>query len=138
MSHYIVLVADEARARFFMTQSRTGALTEIDALVNPDARLREQDLVSDSRGGNPHDIGNHGEVHARIADSFAKQVGQSLGKAVAKYRPDSIHVAAAPRFLGMLRKHWSDGIQSDITQELPKDLTQLSPDQVRAHLPEYL
>lgn len=138
MSHYLILVADEARARLFLSQSNTGALTEINALVNPDARLREQDLISDSHGGNPHDAGKHGDVHMQIAERFSRQVSEALSDAATRYQPERIHVAAAPRFLGMLRKHRANGAMGSITEEMPKDLTRLSAEQIRSHLPEHL
>ena len=138
MSSYLVLVADQARARLFKTQNRTGALTEIQGLTNPQARLREQDLITDGSGGNPHDLGNHGEVHAHLADNFAKDVSAALEKAVSDTKPDRVHVAASPQFLGLLRKHWNPATQAKIAQELAKDLTHMSPEQIRSHLPELL
>ena len=138
MSTYLVLVADQARARLFTSQNRTGTLAECEALANPKGRLREQDLVSDGRGGNPHDIGNHGEVLANVADGFARDVGHALDSALTRHQPDRIYVVAPPQFLGMLRKHLSTAVKNKIAQELSKDFSHMQADEIRAHLPELL
>jgi len=138
MTTYLVLVADQARARLFTTQSRTGALTEFQGLANPQGRMREQDLVSDSRGGNPHDIGNHGDIQANIAEGFAREVAHALDAALTQHHPDRIYVVAPPQFLGMLRKHQSTAVKNKLAQELSKDFSHMQPDEIRAHLPELL
>lgn len=137
MNVYLILVADQARARLFKSVGRASALTEIQGLVDPQARLREQDLVSDASGGNPHDIGHHGEAHAHMADDFAKVVCQTLDNALKEHKSARILVAAPPHFLGALRKHMSNEIQRRIVMEIAKDLTMFSPDKIRSHLPEF-
>lgn len=137
MKAYLVLIADQARARLFIATNPTAALTEIQDWANPQARLKEQDLVSDASGGNPHDVGHHGKVHAHFADEFAKGVCRALSIAVKEHKPERILVAAPPHFLGILRKHMDTETQCKITMELGKDLTMLTPDKIRSHLSEW-
>ena len=138
MGSYIVLAADQARARLFKADKREGALVEITGLANPEARLREQDLVSDASGGNPHDIGNHDSAHQHVAEVFAKEVGKALDQAAQAHKPDRIYVLASPSFLGLLRPQWSAALKGRIAQELAKDVSRMPPDQIRSHLPELL
>ncbi|NPU91618.1 MAG: host attachment protein [Gammaproteobacteria bacterium] len=138
MGSYIVLAADQARARLFKSEKREGALLEITGMANPEARLREQDLVSDASGGNPHDIGNHDSAHQHVAEVFAKQVGQALEQALQAHKPDRIYVLASPSFLGLLRPHWSTALKGKIAQEFAKDVSRMPAEQIRSYLPELL
>lgn len=138
MGTYIILAADQARARLFKAEQRTGPLVEFSGLANPEARLREQDLVSDACGGNPHDLGNHDTAHRHVVQVFTKQVSQALEQAVQSHKPDRVYVLASPSFLGLLRPHWNTALKSKIAQEFAKDVSQLSPEAIRGQLPELL
>jgi protein required for attachment to host cells len=47
-------------------------------------------------------------------------------------------VLGAPAFLGLMRKHQSNGLRRLIRHEIDKDVTTQTPEQIRAQLPEYL
>jgi protein required for attachment to host cells len=138
MGTYIILAADQARARLFKAERREGPLVEFSGMANPEARLREQDLVSDASGGNPHDLGNHDSAHQHVVQVFAKQVSQALEQAVQSHKPDRVYVLASPSFLGLLRPLLSTALKSKIAQELAKDVSRLSPEAIRGQLPELL
>jgi protein required for attachment to host cells len=138
MGTYIILAADQARARLFKAERREGPLVEFSGMANPEARLREQDLVSDASGGNPHDLGNHDSAHQHVVQVFARQVSQALEQAVQSHKPDRVYVLASPSFLGLLRPHWSATLKAKIAQEFAKDVSRLSPEVIRGQLPELL
>ena len=50
MDPILVLVADQAHARFFKSSNRAAPLEEFEDLANPEARLHEGDLVTDRPG----------------------------------------------------------------------------------------
>ena len=80
-----VLVADSSRARL-LKREKNRSLTETEAFVCPEERLREQDLTSD-RGGRSFDSsgsGRHGmepatSQHERVAIDFARQLAEERG-----------------------------------------------------------
>lgn len=138
MGSYIVLAADQARARLFKAEKREGTLVEFTTLANPEGRLREQDLVTDASGGNPHGIGSLDTAHQHMAEVFAKQVGQALEQAAQTQKADRIYVLASPGFLGLLRPHWNSQVKAKIAQEFAKDVSRMPAATIREHLPELL
>ena len=138
MSNYLVLAADQGRARLFKSENRNGPMQEIETLTNPQARLKEQDLVSDAAGGNPHDVGSQTHAHAHAAEVFAKVVSQALDQATTEHKAERIYVLAAHQFLGLLRPHWSHAVKAKIAEEYAKDVSHQTAEQIRQHLPELL
>jgi protein required for attachment to host cells len=138
MGTYIILTADEGHARFFTCEKHDSVLGEIKSLINPDARVPEKDLVSNGSSGNYHDPGHQGEAHEHAAHKFARLVSDTLEKTVARHKPAGVYVLAAPDFLGLLRSEWSQEMSKRIKQEIDKDVSQQSGQQIRAQLPEYL
>ena len=53
-----VLVADSSKARILSAADRTAPLQEIQDLIFPEGRLREQDLVTDGSGAGNGTSGN--------------------------------------------------------------------------------
>ncbi|XKH61845.1 host attachment protein [Halomonas sediminis] len=47
-------------------------------------------------------------------------------------------ISATPRFLGLLRETLPEAVRKCLVLELHKDLTALSSEEIRAHLPERL
>jgi len=143
MSKIWVVAADASRARIFTADKPAGALNEIETLSNPEGRLHEGDLVSD-RGG--HAVGGSGghaystenQAKQEAANRFAAEVCKHLEQGRNSHAFGKLYVMAAPHFLGLLRKHQSDGLRGLISDEIASDLTTQSPDRIRAQLPEYL
>lgn len=142
-----VLVADASRARIFEAESRLGPIRELHDLVHPASRVREQGLVSDSPGqgrghalgGGPgHSVGHEHDASRTEEERFAREVAESLARACAKGRFQRLHVLAAPRFLGLLRKRLDGATRALLVSEHDLDLSTSSAEQIRAHLPERL
>ncbi len=143
MSKIWVVAADAGRARFFSAEKPSSRLNEIEAFSNPQARLHEGDLVTD-RGGRGvsgaavHSYGSGHEAKQESANRFAAEVCRHLEKGRNRHAFGKLYVMAAPQFLGLLRKHQSDGLRGLISNEIASDLTTQSPERIRASLPEYL
>lgn len=150
MAKVQVVVANSAMARFFTVESPTGELIELKEETNPEARMHEGDLMDDRRG-RLFDRGSRGEnlvsrsgvdettdpKEVRI-ESFARELVGKLDKDRTQGKVERIYLAAAPSFLGELRKHMSDQLKPLVVEEISKDFTGKNIRELRKHLPEYL
>ena len=140
-----VIVADASRARILSTRDTPGLLSEIEDMVHPESRLREQDLVadgsgsgSDSGGHGKHSMGHEKAAHDRQADIFAKTLCEHIDKLHRREKIHRIYLVAAPSFLGSLRARLSKQCASLVAGEVSKNLVTHSIEDIRAHLPKQL
>ena len=147
MARTWVLVAESSRARIFESEQAAGPIHELASLEHPEARMHERDLTSDlpgraldskGGGGGRHGYEQHIGPKEEHAIRFAKELADRLEDARVRDRFDRVILAAAPKFLGLIRDHLSSGTAALVTEELPKNLVQQSPDEIRKHLPDYL
>ncbi len=141
-----VLVADGHRARVFEVDETSDALIELDAFLNPEARMAEHELATDARG-RFSGKGKHAQSSTaepsttalRHSDElFCKQIASHLEQHYDKHEYNEISIVAAPAFLGMLRKKIPKKIHNIIREEIPKDVTSLTPPKMHAYLKEHL
>jgi len=109
-----IVSADSARARVLQVADREKRLAEIEDLLNPEGKLHEGDLVSDTE--EPSD------AHEHSIDLFSKRVGEYLEKARTQHRYDKLYLVAPPKFLGKLRKNLGREVEKLLADELDKDL----------------
>ena len=140
-----VVVADQARARLFSASDQRGPLEEVEDLANPEGRLHDQDLNADSpgrafdsMGEGRHAMGKRHSPKEQEAIRFAHEVGKRLAAALHDGAYRHLIISATPHFLGLLRETLSEDVAKRVLLELHKDLTALSSDAIRAHLPERL
>lgn len=141
----MIIVADSTRARVFTAESATSPLLEIETLANPDGRLHDRDITSDSPGRDSG--GKQSSAHAyqpetdpkeyRLAE-FAKRLARYLDDIRKENKLTGLLLVAAPEFLGGLRANLSNEVKSKIVFELDKNLTRHSNEDIRKHLPEFL
>ncbi|AZT83329.1 host attachment protein [Marinobacter sp. NP-4(2019)] len=136
-----VLVADSSRARVFQMPQPRGDLEELTTMVNPAARLKEHDLVSDSPGahGDGAMAGRHRMPQKNTARSianreFAREIAQWLRQAHNENRFDALVIVAAPHFLGELRPELDEQVRQMVTEEMSLDITRASPSEIAATL----
>jgi protein required for attachment to host cells len=72
------------------------------------------------------------------AIAFAKQVAERLESARHQGEVERLILVAAPEFLGLLRGNLTSDLRRVIEEELSLDLVQMTPPEIRAHLPETL
>ena len=140
-----IVVANSSRARLFSAQLSKGPIEEIVTLVDPEGRAHEQNLTSDLPGrtydragqGRHTKEGKVGTKQHRHID-FAGRVANRLeaGRANHKYR--HLFIISAPAFLGLIRAKVSRGTAACVVSWIDKDLTLLSDEEIRKHLPEKL
>lgn len=139
-----VLVADEAIARVLRRPASGGTLEPVHALTDPAAHTREREFGRDAigrragaaparsaaagsrsfgHGGSPMAGAGESEQHLE-AEAFARRVAAWLHDALLQKRFDELHIAAAPRFLGLLRKALSKQTTEVVAQQIDKDWVQ--------------
>jgi len=136
-----VVAANSVNARLFRLEKLK--LVEMDALVHPESRLHEKDLVADKPGltfesfgpGARFPMGQQQSPKKTEAVIFAKQVGERLELARARGEIERLYIAASPSFLGLLRQELSDQTADLIESEVAKDITQLKPDEILKYFP---
>lgn len=138
-----VAVADEAVVRILQWSAKDRALREVKTLTDPAAHATETELRrgafgrragglaarvgwgAKTRGGSSTASAGESGRHLRAA-VFASHAADYLERALAERRFDELHLAAAPRFLGLLRKAMSPELASWIVSEVDKDLVHSS------------
>jgi protein required for attachment to host cells len=140
-----VVVADSGRARIFLAATPTAGLQELETLLNPEARLYEQDLVSDRHGRTFNRVGHQRSAVSREVDAkkhemiaFAKQIAHKLADARTRDDFEKLVLVAAPAFLGLLRENLDKQTMERVAIALDKDFTQLRAEEVRERLPKRL
>ncbi len=141
-----VLVADEALARLLERPHEGGDLESVEALTDSAAHDRESDQHRDaagrragsapqgSRQNTPHRLRGTASITASAgedqqhleAQGFARRVAQHLAEALQQRRFGRLHVVAAPRFLGYLRKELDPSVAATVVDEINKDLIHAS------------
>lgn len=123
-----VLVADSGTARIYFADSRLTDIELLEELSNPDARLSRSELNADKPGqqrsssGGAHGLGGDADPHTASNERFARSVCQHLHLLRHAGRFHELYVAAAPQFLGLLRRHLHQDCQAVLRRSLDKDL----------------
>ena len=144
---YRVFVVDEARARLYrlthkggLDPDRVGKLHEIDTLIDPERRIRDASMFTESRPGlrrgavqharhgvDDHRDGHRDENRRRFAQRiWERTLGEKLGS------NDHWVVATGPAMLGTMRavtNNWRGNKPINI-QELEANLAGLSPSEI--------
>ncbi|MBA3596921.1 MAG: host attachment protein [Methylibium sp.] len=138
-----VVVADEGRARFLALPSHGAQLQPIDELTDAGAHASNAALSRDAhgrRGGDDLRMGGNATTSAgdsqleKEAELFARRVADHLTQARRVSRYEQLHVVAAPKFLGRLRKALSAEVASCVVQTQDKDLIHLNPRELTERL----
>jgi len=145
MADIWILSANSGRAAILKADSPTAPLVQIEALVNPAARVKQLDLASD-RAGRTFDsmgMGRHAkavEVDPKQEEQirFAKLLADRLEAGRVHGEFDRLAVVATPAFLGHLRDSMGAPLRSVVFLEIDKDYTALRNEELRARLPERL
>ena len=151
MNEYCIVVADASRARFFTLEpaevpelASGPRLVERSDLVNPEATLSGRETWSDTRsgsntspgGGPTHRYDDHRDSHEQeVARRFAARISAAALDLAKQRGAKCVVLVAASRMLGHLRpilqSSANEGVQ---IREAAKDLTGLSPQDIRQHL----
>ncbi len=135
-----ILIADGARSRLLLSESRTKPLTEVRGSEQKlDLKLDHE--LSAERPGRVHESANiarhaieRDDLHRREKERFAQSLAADLDRRLAGGEYDRLVIAAAPETLGVIRSALSGKVRAAIIGEIAKDLTKLPNPQVKAHL----
>ncbi|MCE8004609.1 host attachment protein [Billgrantia ethanolica] len=137
-----VVVADQARARFFIASDTASALEEKDTLFNPEGKLHERDINADrpgrafdSMGAGRHAMGKHHSPREQEAIRFAQAIAERLHAEHGRGALGHLVICAPPRFLGLLKGALPEQVMKCVSHALDKELTSLSAEEIRAQLP---
>lgn len=137
-----VIVCNHSRARLFKANGMS-LVSELSDQVNPAARLREQDLATDTpgtyrgggSGGQQHVEEPRTSQHDKAAECFARDIAATLDHAIRDHQLQKLYVIAEHDMLGLLRKELSQQAKSLIVEEIGKDIVMRTPAQIRDYLP---
>lgn len=128
-----IVAADSSRAKILQVMDREQRLQEIENLLNPEGRLQDRELVSDSLGrwSGPDRPGGNSmpdpvSPAEHVTERFAKRVGGYLEKARTDGRYDRLCLIAPPKFLGALRAELTKEVEKLVVDERDKDLSSLN------------
>lgn len=135
-----IVVANSTVARVFRLDKLH--LKEMDSLIHPESRMRDQDLI-EGEVGSAVGLGSRKFMMARSsqppkkieAEQFAKQVVQYIGSARIKGSLERLFLAASPSFLGLLRGEMDSHTAQLIAHEISKDITHLEPEEIKGYFP---
>lgn len=148
-----ILVADRARARFFVLgtppehrPADAARLLELETLVDPEGELTGKDLFSDSHSGTNHagsgasyEYDDHRERHRReVERRFAKRVALAAADFARNHGAEKLVLAAEPQMLGMLRPILPTALPKGVTLfELARDLSWHTPEHIQSTLSQH-
>jgi protein required for attachment to host cells len=129
-----IVAADSSKARLFVQTNAMSGLNEMPTMDFPEGRLHAGDMLTDQAGrafssvGNGHRSAMEPDVDVKTesARKFSRQVAGFIEAASQKGKFETLVIAAAPKFLGLLRGGLSNVVQRKVKIELPKDLVPLS------------
>jgi protein required for attachment to host cells len=125
-----LIVADEAVAHIFQWQGASRRLEEVETLTHPAAHSQEAELRRDAQGRNSQAARPMSSVTSSAsldmvhgeAIQFARRVAERLGRAQTEDRFQQLIIAAAPRFLGLLRQELAPQVTALVKEDVDKDL----------------
>ena len=130
-----VLLADEGRARILVWREPGDELEDVEEWTDAAAHADNADLRRDAygrrAGSGTQGIGGNATSSAgeekldHEAELFARRIAGRLSEAHRQHRYGHLRIAAAPKFLGRLRKELDDEVKRAVEDEIDKNLLQL-------------
>ena len=143
-----IVCANSSRARLFEVDPHgphgIEEPREIGDYANPAARAHERDLRSDA-AGRYYGKGERTEGHVAAkqdgfaeheTERFVERLRAELDRARNEHRFGQLWIAAAPAFLGLMRRNFAKELTALVEVELDRDLTTASPREIFTHLLE--
>jgi len=124
-----IVVADSARARFFLSVRRGGGWRLLESLDHPESRARAPELVTErppmERGELPKE---------REAKVFARQLAARLERAFHDGSYQRLVLVAPPELMGLLRRSLPPVASGAVVAEITKDFSQLRSKELEQRL----
>jgi protein required for attachment to host cells len=135
-----VVAADAARARIFRAGRRDGSLTEIEDLLNPDAR-DQRALHADRLGyarrarGGGFSLQRNADEPRQVAIDFGRRVARRMTEARKRGEFDRVYLVAEPRLLGVVRDSLDPTTRKLLAAAIAQDVTRRGAATLRRRLP---
>lgn len=132
-----VIVADNARARIFTSHDVLNHLTEQEDFVHSEARLAEQDLVSDAPGKSRNTQGSldpETSPKEQEARDFARLLARRLKEMHNERHFDQLILIAPPAFLGLLRQALHKPLDQLVARTIDTDLSGATVEEIIASI----
>ena len=124
-----VIVANKSSARIF-EQKKKNSLTLVECLYNPEAKVKEADIVSDRIGSSAQSNGHgHQSFSSKTSakeygeEVFAKEINDFLEKSRNKNSFKDLVVIAPPSFLGVIKKKLNKELSKQVVSYMNKDFS---------------
>ena len=127
----LVLVADGRKSLFFRNEGDGEfpnlSIEDKAEFANPDHNEQASDLAGqsmrtkDGHGGAMEEV----NFHRQEEDRFAAELAETLKARALANEYEALIIAAPPRTLGELRKHYHKEVERRLVGEIPKDLVNL-------------
>lgn len=136
-----IMVADAARARFFISEGGKLRPNDEASFDDPAAHLRSRDLVSDRPGRTVESVGgaHHAEEprvdpHRAAKTAFARRVAEFVEQSAIADKYDDLLMVAPPQMLGDLRGALGRHAAARLIGTAPKDLIKIPISELQAHI----
>lgn len=139
----LIFVANGAKMRILRNEGGVDDISLAEVLTQEIENPPSRDHGTDSPGRTHSRMGarrssySETDWHQQAEDEFAKHAAEALERAAEKHADAEIVIAAAPRTLGELRKHYGSGTTSRLFGEIDKDLTNMDLAGIARLLDEY-
>jgi protein required for attachment to host cells len=129
-----ILVANRSHAYVLESDGGLKNLQTVEHFEFPQGRLRNQDIdadrssgaVSTAGGAYPvHGLGNKGEAHEHMAQTFAHQLAHQLGTARTENKFERLVLVAEDHFLGELLVCLDEATTMCVVSSIHKDIAGL-------------
>ena len=142
MSRIRIVVADQAEAVFYDSESLRARPREVARITDPVAHLHDRDLSSErpgrtyeSYGRARHAVGGENDSRHVEAVRFARRIARRLDAARRNGEFEELIVVAGPPFLGLVREGLSRPTRARVVHEVRKDLVHMPVAALRKHQP---
>jgi protein required for attachment to host cells len=136
----LVLVADGGKRLMFRNEGDAIAPNLIVENVETRSNPADRDQKSDAQGQRPssatlgQDSTDEVDYHQQEEDRFAAATADLLKQRAMRGDYQQLIIVAAPKLLGVLRKHYHPEVERRVIAEIAKDLTGHPKDKIEAAL----
>lgn len=135
-----ILVCDGAKAQILRNDGDARKIHLVTVEILTESHPPAHELGADRPGrvhqsqGASRSASEQTDFHDAGEHTFIGRTVETLDALVRAHKVASLVVVAPPRALGVLRKHLTPALNGIITDQINKDLTQLSVEDIEQHL----
>ncbi|MGK2910145.1 MAG: host attachment family protein [Sphingobium sp.] len=139
----LVVVADGRKMLFFRNEGDAVYPNLVVEYGEEQSNPADRDQKTDAQGQRPSSAtpGQEGtaetDYHQQAEDIFAAHAAEELKARALRNEYSDLIIVAAPKVLGVMRKHYHKEVSSRLRGEVAKDLTGHTPDKIEALLKDH-